>query len=255
MSKVKGSRHFRLKVVPHRPVRSALIITALIIAVILAVVASYLYAERRTAATLLSPEQAQAMRAEVAKLTEEALELRQQVAKYQLNSEVDRQAAEEMRQQAVARRIKIAALEREIAVYRMMSSSKNNNPQGISFGAFSVTPASGEGASVDGFHIKLAIQKLTESDSEFHGELQFVVVGQRDGKEERIPLYQLVQGKADAVPLVEKIPLEFKFFQNIEADVLLPEGFVPNRVDLSVNSAGKNNPLVIEGQLEWPLAK
>lgn len=261
MAKVKGSRHYRLKVVPHRPVRNALFMFLAVTIIAAALVGTYFYAQARTASVLISEEQATALRAELAKANADAQDLRQQVTKYQLNAEVDRQATDEIRRQVISQREQIAALERDVAVYRIMTSSRNNNPHGISFGVFSVTPVVVDGApAVDGAskpvqRVKLAIQKLAEDDAEFRGELQFKIVGQRDGKEEKIPLHQLEQVKPDVPALAEKIPLEFKFFQNIEADISLPEGFVPNRVELSVKSASRRNPLVIEGQLEWPLAK
>lgn len=252
MAKVKGSRHYRLKVVPHRPIRNAFIAGLLVIAIILALVGTYWYSHHRTASKLISEDQAKELRTELANVTAEAQDLRQQVTKYQLNAEVDRQVTDEIRHQVVVQREQIAALERDVAVYRIMTSPKNSNPQGISFGVFSVTPVADDGSPANLQRIKLAIQKLAEGDTEFKGELQFMVVGQRGGKEEKIPLYQLEQVRRDLVPLTEVIPLQFKFFQNIEADVHIPDGFVPSRVELSVRSASKRKPIVIEGQLEWP---
>ncbi len=255
MAKVKGSPLYRLKVVPHRPLRNASITLLLVIVVIASLVATYWYAEQRTASVLISEDQAKQLRAELEAITAEAQDLRQQVTKHQLTAEVDRQATADIQRQVVAQREQIAALERDIAVYRIMASPNNTNPKGISFGVLSVTPILVENTPTDLQRIKLAVQKLAEGEDEFQGELEFTVVGQRDGKEEKIPLYQLEQVKPDVAPLVERIPLDFKFFQNIEADIRLPDGFVPNRVELSVKSNAKRNPVVIEGQLEWPLAK
>lgn len=242
-----------MKVVPHRPVRDAILACGVGLIVVLAIGGAYVYSHQRTAATLLSEEQAFVLRTDLAKANTEVQDLRQQVTKYQLNAEVDRQAADEVRQQVIAQREHIAALEREVAVYRIMTTQEHNNPEGISFGIFSVTPVSGEGVATNLQRIKLAVQKLAEGDTEFQGELQFTVVGQSGGKEEKIPLYQLVEVKPDTSPLTEAIPLQFKFFQNIEADVRFPDGFVPKRVELSIKSDAKRKPVVIEGQLDWPL--
>lgn len=252
MAKVKGSRHYRLKVVPHRPIRNALIASLFVAAVIAALVGTYFYSHYRTASMLISAEQAKELRTELEKVNAEAQDLRQQVTKYQLNAEVDRQVTDEIRHQVVTQREQIAALERDVAVYRIMTSPKNNNPQGISFGVFSVTPVADDGSPANLQRIKLAIQKLAEGDTEFKGELQFTIVGLRGGQEEKIPLSQIEQVREGVAPLTETIPLQFKFFQNIEADIHIPDGFVPSRVELSVRSAAKRKPIVMEGQLEWP---
>lgn len=252
MAKVKGSRHYRLKVVPHRPIRNALIVGLLIIVVLSALVGTYFYSHYRTASVLISEDQAKELRTELASVDAEAQDLRQQVTKYQLNAEVDRQVIDEIRHQVVTQREQIAALEREVAVYRIMTSPKNNNPQGISFGVFSVVPVADDGAPANLQRIKLAIQKLAEGDKEFQGELEFTIVGLRGGKEEKIPLSRLEQVRENIAPLADVIPLQFKFFQSIEADIHIPDGFVPSRVELSVRSASKRKPIVIEGQLEWP---
>jgi hypothetical protein len=138
-------------------------------------------------------------------------------------------------------------LERSVAVYRMMLSKDYRNPKGISYGTFSVEPNEQENS----FHVKLAIQKLSESEGDFEGELRWLVVGREADKEKKYSLHQLVTAKENEPALTEIIPLSFKIFQNIEVDVVLPQGFVPARIELQVTSP-RRDATRVDGQVEWP---
>lgn len=245
MAKVKGSPVYRLKVVPHRPVKAALVTLLSIALVAGAIVASYHYAEHKASAERLSPTEAKALRGQLETVTTESAELRRELASYQLSAEVDRKAGEELRKRVVELREEKAALQRDIDVYRIMTSKKNSNPKGISFGVFSVTPIA------DGKHqFKLVIQKLAEGDDDFVGDLSAIVVGQQNGKATRLSLHELAVNNGQ--PMGATIPLNFKFFQNIDTEILIPAGFTPDRIELAVKSNARRNPVAVEVQLEWP---
>ncbi|PUA28913.1 MAG: hypothetical protein B0W54_10935 [Cellvibrio sp. 79] len=250
MAKVKGSPVYRLQVVPHRPLKSALIGGAFALLVVAALIATYKYAENKASNERLTIQEAQELREQLAKATAEITDLRREQTKYQVSAEVDRQAGEDIRKKVLDLREENAALQRDIDVLRIMTSDKNKNPKGISFGVFSVD------SLPDNKHqLKLVVQKLAEGDDEFTGQLRFMVVGQRDGQEVKISLHELAVTKVDSTPLSESIPLSFKFFQNIETEIVLPEGFTPIRVELSVKPDSSRNSAVVEGQLEWPEIK
>lgn len=101
MAKVKGSPVYRLKIVPHRPLRSVLIALVITVLVLAAIVASYLYAEHKTSQHRLSPDEALSLKSQLETLTNESAELRRELATYQLSAEVDRQAGEELRKRVV----------------------------------------------------------------------------------------------------------------------------------------------------------
>ena len=45
--------------------------------------------------------------------------------------------------------------------------------------------------------------------------------------------------------------MSFKYFENVETDIQLPEGFDPLRLELRVESSAPGNPLVVAHELEW----
>lgn len=247
MAKVKGSPVYRLKVVPHRPIKSALVFILSIALICAALIATYRYAQHHTANNRLTPEEAAELRAQLSKSENELAEVRRNLMRMEVNADVDRQAGEELRKQVLGLRQEKAALARDIDVFRIMTSDKNRNPKGISFGVFSVTELA------DNKHLlKLAVQKLAEGEDDFTGQLRFFVVGQREGQETRISLHELAVSKVGVEPLTENIPLNFKFFQNIETEIVIPDGFAPSRVELAVKSESRRAPVSVEAQLEWP---
>ena len=118
MAKVKGSRIYPLKVVQHRPLRSAFFIGLIALLVVAALFATYKYAEDKTSNERLTLQEAQELRAKLAKATEAAAELRREQTKYQVSAEVDRQAGEDIRKKVLELREENAALQRDIDVLR-----------------------------------------------------------------------------------------------------------------------------------------
>lgn len=249
-TKVKGSPVYRMKVVPHRPLKNALIILVLFLLVGAALAATYFYAQNQAGKERLSPQEAQELRGQLDKLTQEATESKRELAKYQLSAQVDRQAGEELRKRVMVLRDEKAALQRDVEVYRILTSKKSTNPMGISFGVFSVSALADNKKQ-----FKLVVQKLAEGDDDFSGQLRVLVVGQKDGAETKISLHELTVSKVDTEPLPENIPLDFKFFQNIDTEIVLPDGLVPVRVELAVKSNSRRNPVTVEAELEWPEIK
>ena len=246
MSKVKGSPQFRMKVVPHRPVRYFFIVLALCFIVAGLVASAYWYAGYQAQLLGVSPDAAAQIKAQRDQLENDVQGLRQQLTQAQLNAEVDRKATEELRVRLFERREQIAQLERDISVYRMMSARTGNNPMGIGFGTFSVKS---QGDNV--YRIKLVVQKLAEGESEYKGTLEANVVGKLNNQAAKHTLSQLAVPVDGAAPLGEKIAVEFKYFQTIETDLLLPQGFEPERLEVQLTSSDRRNPLVVSQQLEW----
>jgi len=249
-TKVKGSPVYRMKVVPHRPLKNALITLVLLALAGAALATTYFYAQHQAGKERLSPQEAQELRGQLDKLTQEATESKRELAKYQLSAQVDRQAGEELRKRVMVLRDEKAALQRDVEVYRILTSKKSTNPMGISFGVFSVSALPDNKKQ-----FKLVVQKLAEGDDDFSGQLRVLVVGQKDGAETKISLHELVVSKIETEPLAENIPLNFKFFQNIDTEIVLPDGFVPVRVELAVKSSSRRNPATVEADLEWPEIK
>lgn len=253
MAVVKGSVQHSLRVIPYRPMRRVFNYFLSFVVVLVIAGACYLigYDHGTHQQGFSIEQQDQAQQSKLERLTEEADDLRHQVASFKLNEALDRKAKEEIHRQLAEQSAQIAALERDITVYRgMMSSGNNQNPQGISIGTFYVSPSSEAGI----YHYKLVVQKLAASDDVFDGQLSFHLKGISlvDGQEKpaSFPLHALSKQYKSM-----QIALNFKYFQNIEGDLMLPQGFTPRTVMLVVKSNNKKYPATIEKELEWNVLK
>ena len=249
MAVVKGSVQHSLRVIPYRPMRRVFnyffsFIVVLIIAGVCYLI-GYDHGAHQRGFSIGQQDQVQQNKLE--RLTQEADDLRQELASFKLNEALDRKAKEEIHRQLAEQSAQIAALERDITVYRgMMSSGNNQNPQGISIGTFYVSPSN----KANNYHYKLVVQKLAASDDVFDGQLSFKLNGiSMEGDQElpaSFPLHALSKQYTDM-----QIALNFKYFQNIEGDLMLPQGFTPRTVTLVVRSSSKKYPATIEKELEW----
>lgn len=253
MAKVKGSVQYSMMVVPYRPGLLWLkrFLALALVAVLMG--AAFWYGNHQARQQGLTADQAVYLRNEVTRLTGALSDNQQQLTQARMNAEVDRKTSEDLRKQLLVRREQIAQLERDVSVYRMMSARSSRNPLGISFGKYTIKSLrSSDNQSLPGqYHLKLVLQKLAEGDDEFSGQLLCNLVGTLNGEEKTFSLSQLAQTPAGGAPLAEKIPVSFKYFENVETDIQLPEGFDPLRLELRVESSATGNPLVVAHELEW----
>lgn len=247
MKDLKPTPLYRMKVVPHRPLRVLMLWVLAFLVFFGSLVSVHFYTIYQERKTLLSPEESGALRTKIDDLEKLNETLQEQLTHYQVTTDVDHQAAESVRKQVLEQQEKIAELERSIAVYRMMLAKDFRNPKGVSYGSFSVAP----NEQPNSFHLKLVVQKLLENDADFEGELRWLIAGKEAGKEKKYALHELSTTKINDAPLSEIIPLAFKVFQNVEVDIQLPDAFVAERVELQVTSP-KRDSTRVENQLEWP---
>lgn len=243
MSTVKGSKQPRLKVVPHRPLRQALVFTAAVVLVMAAVAGSYYLGQwQGTDGQTHAIIERNQLRAERAEHLAELERLRQQVVNLELAAEVDKQANESVRSEVRELKQHIAALEADIALYRGLMAP-GEDERGISIGEMTVTATSVPGR----YRYRIVVQQVATNHQVLNGSAQVEVVGRRDGGLLRVPLYQLSEEQE-----TEDIRLRFRYFQNIEGELVIPEGFTPERLEVVAASTGSNAKRV-EKRMDWQI--
>jgi len=241
MSRVKGSPQRPMVVVPYRPVRKALLmILALVLAVGAAVGSYYLGYTQGESLQAGAVDERNRLRDQVARYSAEAEELRQQLANVRLGSEVDQQAGEELRTQVISLKEEVTSLEEDIAFYRGIMSPDDNR-SGLTIGSLNVI---GTGGSRE-YRYKLVVQQLATNHQVLNGHVNFNIVGREGDETVSLPLYRL-----SAAQDSENIRLRFRYFQNIEGRLTLPEGFEPERIEIVARSTG-NNPQTVEERFGW----
>lgn len=243
--KLKGSKNYRMKVVPHRPYFGVLSVLGVALLVLVTSASAY-YAgqyqlrkglDRTTLAHESAIETLEALQRE-----NDALRLR--VATAEQSLAIGEQADEKVRAELVEKENRIAELKQEISFYRGLMAPDEDG-DGVSIGRFSLSQMS----EPRRFQFKLLVQQSATRHTVVKGHATFTVVGSQDGQPKRYPLSDLSQQVES-----EKIPLRFKYFQNIEGELQLPHGFEPEGVELSLKS-GARKGFNIEQRYGWLVQK
>lgn len=241
MTIVRGTRQHRVKVIEHRPFLRWLMLFSGILIACLAVFGAYQkgffdgVSGQQTTESKIAELQAALKESEAS-----GVELAQQLENINVGAEVDRKASEEIRQEVIALKEQIAVLKEENGFYRgLMAPTKNK--RGLAIGAVELSET--EGARR--YSYKVVMQQLATNHQLLNGSLTYTVVGRKDGVDVSYPLKDLsTQVKAD------NIKLRFKYFQNIEGELNLPEGFDPLAIELVAKTTGKD-PVTLEKRFGW----
>lgn len=167
-------------------------------------------------------------------------ELEQQMANLRVASEVDQQASEDVRQEVISLKDQLAELQEENSFYRNLMAPTGNK-RGLTFGAVEL----GDTDRLRTYRYKVVMQQLATSHELLNGNLRFTVIGKLNGFEVQYALSELseqVEG--------ENIRLRFKYFQTIEGQLSLPDGFEPERIELVASSTGRD-PVTVEKRFGW----
>lgn len=234
---VKGSVHYPMKLVPHRPLQQAMRTGLLVTGVIVGLIGSYyagVYSVRQAEISAV-----QSIAGEHQQVIDK---YKQDITKLQTNAEVDRQTIEQMRKVVATQKAQLASADRDLHVYKdLLSPNVKTNPLGISVGTFTATPL----AEAGHFSYKVVVQKLSTKEVDFSGVLDIKIIGQQEGKEKQLLLSEVSPQLTTA-----SIPLTFKYFQNAEGEIQLPADFTPHAVELTVK-ADKSDSSLVTTQLDW----
>lgn len=170
----------------------------------------------------------------------QARELEAELTMLRTRYEVDRAALEMVRSEIASQKLQIAELEEGIQFYRSLMAPGEID-RGLSLGAIELVPANGDRR----FAFRLVAQQEARKHSTLEGELYAEVLGTQDGERRSYPLSQLSEDVDSSV-----IRLRFKYFQSIEGELELPEGFEPSAVTV-IASATKPNEMEASAQYAW----
>jgi hypothetical protein len=152
----------------------------------------------------------------------EQAELNHQLGVLTARHDVDRAALELVRQELAGQREQIAGLEEGIRFYRSLMAP-GEIAQGFSLRKIELVAREEPGR----YGFRIVAQQEARKHTPLQGELYAEVSGQQAGEPRSYPLAEL---SADLESTI--LPLRFRYFQSIEGDLLLPEGFEPQTVSV-----------------------
>lgn len=222
------TRH-RLVVRPHRPLRNGLIYAALA-AVILAMIAgAYQFGQIRAGYdSTLAIQQQNQQNNEIEALTQRNQELRDRIALLERSAEIDKEAAGRLQVNVAAAQDELLKLREELAFYRGIISPQDS-VAGLRIQNMRIQASPVENQ----FRYRLVLIQAVDHDRNVSGKVTMTLRGELRGEDVSLPVADLVTSNAD------KFEFSFKYFQNLEGDFQLPDGFKPSQLDVVVMPSGR----------------
>ena len=253
MAAVKGSKLHHMVVVPYRPLYKAMIFIVFIFAMAIFGWLTYEFGNNQGLELKVEVVREKDL---ISKELGEARglinEMRQEIADLTVGGEIDNKANEEVRQTIQNQQNLLAAQSEEISFYkgvmlpnvagkglRIEQLTLSSNAPGRVKYSLLLTQIVDKHDYVQG-GVQISLLGRNESRNESRND------GQVDGQEETFQLSELDLDKTEA------IKFRFRYFQNIVGEVQLPEGFIPRKVVVVVQSSGTNAQR-LEKKFDWLL--
>jgi hypothetical protein len=166
--------------------------------------------------------------------------MRQKIADLEVGGAIDDKANEEVRLTIEALQNQIAGQNEEINFYKGVMLPNVAN-KGLRIERLDVTPnASGR------VKYSLLLTQIVDKHDYVQGGVEILIRGQDGALEKSLQLSELDQEKQDAVRF------RFRYFQNINGEMVIPDGFLPREVMIVAQSSGRNGQR-LEKTFDWPL--
>lgn len=168
--------------------------------------------------------------AETARLEGEVGELRDQLARAQTTLEVDRQALDQLKASLAESEARVAALNEELQFYRRIVVPPEGRT-GLRVQTFEIVP----GDLDRSYRLRLLLVQNPQRSGRASGTVDANLYGTLDGAEASLALPQLA---------ADPVPYEFLYFQDVELEVILPAGFVPETAEISLRPGRRGRTIV-----------
>lgn len=198
--------------------------------VLLALVVAYLVFEygRISAGydTIDAADERAALEAEIAVRDARIADLEQEVALLETHREIDREAYKEVENSLLELQAKIQEQRDAIAFYRGIVSPADGRP-GLRVQDFRLT----RGAEERQFNLRLVLVQAMKHDRTVSGDVTLSIEGSEDGNAKTYALTELLPADANT-----DWPFSFRYFQDFDRQIVLPDGFTPELVRVEVRS-------------------
>ena len=171
----------------------------------------------------------QAMLREISTLDDEIAALKQEIARLETHREIDREAYEVVETDLADLQRKIQEQTDAIAFYRGIVSPKDGS-RGLKVQDLKLSRGNDERH----FNLRLVLVQVMQHDRSVKGEVNFSIDGAQDGVAKTYNLAALLPEDGDS-----NWPFAFRYFQDFDRELVLPEGFTPERINVEVVSRTK----------------
>lgn len=174
-----------------------------------------------------------------AALRESETGLRQQVANLESGRAIDDRAKQEIQSTIQGLRGQVAQLRKDVSFYKNIMAP-NTNLRGLQLQKVDISSTAQERR----FAYKIVLTQVADNKSYVSGVVAVNLIGYTGEEKEILPLRDI----SDLEEL--GIKFRFKYFQDITGELILPEGFQPESLQVVAQSSGKKASR-LEQSLAW----
>ena len=163
-----------------------------------------------------------------APLTDQSMALRDQISQLQLQAEADQQTLNELRDDLRQQAADIGALEDMLAFYRAVLA-----PEEADVPAVIRPPELVKLGDASRWRLSVVIHRSEEGDAVYRGQLSVIVQGEGLGEPVLSTLTEVDSATTSGV-----FPLRFRYLQELQVVISLPEAFLPETIESVVTLTG-----------------
>ena len=226
---------------PHRGGR--LIATRVVVAALVVVVGYLVYEFGRIQANyniVDAAEERQAYEDRIAGLENEIVGLKEEIALLETHRDIDREAYREVEDSLTTLQAKIQEQTDAIAFYRGIVSPEDG-AAGLKVQDLKLTRGPEERA----YNVRLVLVQSLKHDRKVSGDVNLVVEGDQGGEAMTYEFSQLLRDDANGSWV-----FSFRYFQDFDREIVLPDGFTPERITIEVRSKTRSISS-IEESFSW----
>lgn len=186
----------------------------------------------------------QAYENHIVALDDEITALKQEVALLETHREIDREAYKEVEGSLASLQAKIQEQRDAIAFYRGIVSPADGK-SGLRVQDLKLTRGNAERE----FNLRLVLVQAMQHDRKVSGDVNLSVQGNQDGVETVYTLTELNPAESE-----KGWPFSFRYFQDFNRQLVLPDGFTPERIHVEVHSKTRSIAS-IEESFAWAMSQ
>ena len=168
---------------------------------------------------------------QVEKLRDDYRKARQQLINLERGQAIDEQALNQARKTIVDLETRIVSLQSDLTFYKNIMAPSETS-KGLQVDSFSLVRARNQ----DSYDFKLVLTQVGNNKSYISGVVAVNVIGLRDEEKEVIALRDLSEDIADL-----GVKFRFRYFQDVEGSLKLPEEFEPLEVQVVAQAEGRKS--------------
>lgn len=181
------------------------------------------------------------LRTQVAELEKNLQQLQEETAVLRHGSEVERKASEQVRLENIKLQNRVSELKEAVSFYKGIMSPEGD-ARGLRIQRLELTQMPDAGR----FRFKVVVTQVADNADAIAGTIRINLVGMREGVTETLSFDRIAADPATG----EGLPFNFRFFQDISGEILVPAGFTPEQVEVIAQAKGRK-AAKLDRRFDW----